>query len=59
MTAPRLSLAQILNRLALTARRTLRDHEPGPDGTCSICRVAECAVTAAARNVLDAIERMR
>ncbi|GIJ11432.1 hypothetical protein ACFFMR_18095 [Micromonospora andamanensis] len=58
MTAPLLSLAQILNRLALTARRTLRDHQP-LDGTCPICHTADCATAAAARDVLDAITQLR
>jgi hypothetical protein len=51
MTAPFLSLAQIRNRLILTARWILRDHRPGPDGRCPICRTAGCPVATAARNV--------
>ncbi|MEV6692597.1 hypothetical protein AB0M35_14110 [Micromonospora sp. NPDC051196] len=59
MTAPFLSLAQILNRLALTARRTLREHHPTPGGTCPVCRTAGCAVAAAARDVLNTIKQLR
>ncbi|GIJ32801.1 hypothetical protein [Micromonospora sediminimaris] len=59
MTARLLSLAQILNRLALTARRTLREHCPSPGGPCPICRLADCATAAAARDVLDAITQLR
>ncbi|SCL23880.1 hypothetical protein GA0070616_2810 [Micromonospora nigra] len=59
MTAPFLSLAQILNRLALTARWILRDHQPTPCGRCPICHTADCAVATAARNVLEATRRMR
>ncbi|MFG1799302.1 hypothetical protein ACGFI4_03875 [Micromonospora carbonacea] len=55
MTAPFLSLAQIRNRLALTARQILRDHEPGADGRCPICRTSGCTV-AAARDVIDTAE---
>ncbi|MEV5823209.1 hypothetical protein AB0L22_29030 [Micromonospora haikouensis] len=54
MTAPFLSLAQIRNRLILTARWVLRDHQPTPDGHCPICRTADCPVAAAARDVLRA-----
>ncbi|WP_285788076.1 hypothetical protein [Micromonospora sp. NBRC 101691] len=56
MTAPFLSLAQIRNRLILTARAILRDHRPGPDGRCPICRTAGCRVATAARNVLRTAE---
>ncbi|MEU6025306.1 hypothetical protein [Micromonospora sp. NPDC047134] len=59
MTAPLLSLAQILNRLALTARRTLREHHPAPDGICPVCRTAGCEVAAAAREVLATITQLR
>ncbi len=59
MTAPFLSLAQILNRLALTTRWTLRQHQPDPDGTCPTCHTPDCAVANAARDVLDTIKRMR
>ncbi|WP_434743432.1 hypothetical protein [Micromonospora sp. SH-82] len=52
MTAPFRSLAQIRNRLILTARWVLRDHRPGPDRRCPICRTADCGVAAAARDVL-------
>ncbi|MFI9531342.1 hypothetical protein [Micromonospora rosaria] len=52
MTAPFLSLAQIHNRLILTARWILRDHRPGPDGRCPVCRTADCPVAAAARDML-------
>ncbi|MBO4159352.1 hypothetical protein [Micromonospora antibiotica] len=54
MTAPHLSLAQIRNRLILTARAVLRAHRPDPDGCCRVCRVADCRVSAAARDVLAA-----
>ncbi|WP_431905819.1 hypothetical protein [Micromonospora carbonacea] len=54
MTAPLLSLAQIRNRLILTARWVLRDHRPGPDGRCPVCRTAGCPAAAAARDVLRA-----
>ncbi|MEV4767866.1 hypothetical protein [Micromonospora humida] len=54
MTAPHLSLAQIRNRLVLTARAVLRAHRSGPDGHCQVCRVAGCRVSAAARDVLAA-----
>ncbi|MDI5938676.1 MULTISPECIES: hypothetical protein [Micromonospora] len=52
MTAPFLSLAQIRNRLILTARWVLRDHQPDPDGHCPTCRTADCPVATAARDVL-------
>ncbi|WP_433688645.1 hypothetical protein ACQP0I_10560 [Micromonospora carbonacea] len=54
MTAPFLSLAQIRNRLILTARWVLREHRPGPDGRCPICRTAGCPAPTAARDVLRA-----
>ncbi|RGC67722.1 hypothetical protein C5N14_16930 [Micromonospora sp. MW-13] len=56
MTAPFLSLAQIRNRLILTARAILRDHGNGPDGRCPICRTPDCPVATAARNVLHAAD---
>ncbi|MFI7437365.1 hypothetical protein [Micromonospora haikouensis] len=56
MTGPFLSLAQIRNRLILTARAVLRDHRAGPDGRCRVCRILECRVATAARNVIDAAE---
>ncbi|MEU4565864.1 hypothetical protein [Micromonospora sp. NPDC023956] len=59
MTAPFLSLAQIRNRLILTARAILRDHRRGPDGRCPICRTAACPVATAARNVLRAAEEVQ
>ncbi|MFF5216065.1 hypothetical protein [Micromonospora sp. NPDC000442] len=60
MNAPFMSLAQILNRLAITARRTLRDHHPTPNGTCPICRVPpDCPAATAARSILDTISQMR
>ncbi|WP_343450600.1 hypothetical protein [Micromonospora oryzae] len=52
MTAPFLSLAQIRNRLILTARRVLRDHQPALDGRCPTCRTADCPAATAARDVL-------
>jgi hypothetical protein len=57
VTAPFLSLAQIRNRLILTARAILRDH--GPEGRCPICRTAACPVATAARNVLRAAEEVQ
>ncbi|MFI6159837.1 hypothetical protein [Micromonospora haikouensis] len=54
MTAPFLSLAQIRNRLILTARWILREHRPAPDGRCPICRTVGCPAAAAARDVLHA-----
>ncbi|WP_353898881.1 hypothetical protein ABUL04_20220 [Micromonospora harpali] len=59
MTAPFLSLAQIRNRLVLTARWVLREHRPGPDGRCPICQRSGCAVAAAARDVIDAAGEVR
>ncbi|MFC5941704.1 hypothetical protein [Micromonospora harpali] len=50
MTAPFLSLAQIRNRLVLTARWVLR---------CPICQRSGCAVAAAARDVIDAAGEVR
>ncbi|RGC67730.1 hypothetical protein C5N14_16970 [Micromonospora sp. MW-13] len=59
MTAPFLSLAQIRNRLILTARAVLRDHQPLSDGRCPICRTTHCPVATAARNVIDAAEKVQ
>lgn len=59
MTAPFLSLAQILNRLALTARWTLRDHRPALDGTCALCHSPDCPPAIAARDVLETIRQLR
>ncbi|SCL22197.1 hypothetical protein GA0070616_2489 [Micromonospora nigra] len=56
MTAPFLSLAQIRNRLILTARAVLRDHRTDADGRCQVCRTPECPVSTAARNVIRAAE---
>ncbi|WP_320065747.1 hypothetical protein [Micromonospora sp. RTGN7] len=56
MTGPFLSLAQIRNRLILTARTILRDHRTGPDDRCRVCRIQHCRVATAARNVIDAAE---
>ncbi|EEP74277.1 hypothetical protein MCAG_04604 [Micromonospora sp. ATCC 39149] len=56
MTAPFLSLAQIRNRLTLTARAILRAHRPGPDGRCPTCRTPDCPVATAARTVIDTAE---
>ncbi|MFI1196970.1 hypothetical protein ACH4T9_27435 [Micromonospora sp. NPDC020750] len=58
MTAPFLSLAQIRNRLILTARAVLRDHRTGPDGHCRVCRRPHCPVSTAARNVIHAAEEV-
>ncbi|MBB5826276.1 hypothetical protein [Micromonospora carbonacea] len=59
MTAPFLSLAQIRNRLILTARWVLRDHRPGLDGRCPVCRTAGCPAATAARDVLRAATELR
>jgi hypothetical protein len=59
MTAPFLSLAQIHNRLILTARWVLRDHRPGADKRCPICRITDCPVAAAARDVLRTAREVR
>ncbi|BCJ62320.1 hypothetical protein [Micromonospora endophytica] len=59
MTAPFLTLAQILNRLTLTAGRTLREHHPDPEGCCPLCRAPDCAVASAAREVLATIRLIR
>ncbi|MBB5827791.1 hypothetical protein [Micromonospora carbonacea] len=58
MTAPFLSLAQIRNRLILTARWVLREHRPASDGRCPTCRTADCPPAAAARHVLRAATRV-
>ncbi|SCL26632.1 hypothetical protein [Micromonospora inyonensis] len=52
MTWPALSPAQLRNRLVLTARRILRDHRPGPDGRCPVCRIPDCPPATAARDHL-------
>ncbi|SCL35148.1 hypothetical protein GA0074692_4017 [Micromonospora pallida] len=54
MTGPHLSLAQIRNRIILTARAVLRQHRPGSDGRCPVCRTPDCPVATAARDVLRA-----
>ncbi|MER5700386.1 hypothetical protein ABT023_00275 [Micromonospora sp. NPDC002296] len=59
MTAPFLSLAQIRNRLVLTARAVLRDHRTGPNGRCRVCRTPDCRVATAARNVIHAASAPR
>ncbi|MFY1625727.1 hypothetical protein ACN268_21405 [Micromonospora sp. WMMD735] len=59
MTAPHLSLAQIRNRLVLTARAILRAHRTDPDGRCRVCRVADCRVSAAARDVIHTAAAFR
>ncbi|GGM11165.1 hypothetical protein [Micromonospora yangpuensis] len=59
MTGPFLSLAQIHNRLILTARQVLRQHRPGPDGCCPTCRTTGCPVADAARDVLHTATRVR
>ncbi|MFF3853489.1 hypothetical protein [Micromonospora sp. NPDC002575] len=59
MTGPFLSLAQIRNRLILTARAVLRAHRAGPDGRCRVCRAPECRVATAARNVIAAASACR
>ncbi|WP_327042242.1 hypothetical protein OG400_06005 [Micromonospora ureilytica] len=56
MTAPFLSLAQIRNRLTLTARAVLRAHRTGPDGHCRVCRTPDCRLSTAARNVIEAAD---
>ncbi|SCL19419.1 hypothetical protein [Micromonospora inyonensis] len=55
MIAPFRSLAQIRNRLSLTARWILRDHQPAADGRCPVCRVPDCPAVAAARDYLHAV----
>ena len=57
MTAPFLSLAQIRNRLTLSARWILRTHRPGADGRCPVCRVPDCPPVATARACLAAVTR--
>ncbi|MGC4807493.1 hypothetical protein [Micromonospora sp. DT233] len=57
MTGPFLTLAQIRNRLILTARTVLRQHRPGPDGRCRVCRIQDCPVATAARNLLLGLSR--
>ncbi|MGC4803503.1 hypothetical protein [Micromonospora sp. DT233] len=59
MTGPQLSLAQIRNRLVLTARTILRRHLPGSDGRCLACRIPDCRIAIAARDVLDSAEKVR
>jgi hypothetical protein len=59
MTAPFLSLAQIRNRLILTARAVLRAHETGPDGHCRVCRIEDCRVASAARDVIRTASALR
>ncbi|MEU7980032.1 hypothetical protein AB0B63_16030 [Micromonospora sp. NPDC049081] len=59
MTAPHLSLAQIRNRLVLTARAVLRAHRTDPDGRCLLCRTAGCRVATAARDVIHAAAAVR
>ncbi|WP_089155425.1 hypothetical protein [Micromonospora sp. NBS 11-29] len=59
MTGPFLSLTQVCNRLILTARRVLRDHRPGSDGRCLVCRTWTCAVATIARDVLRIAEEVR
>ncbi|WBB77747.1 hypothetical protein O7606_15870 [Micromonospora sp. WMMD882] len=54
MTGPRLSLAQIRNRMILTARTVLRQHRPDQHGDCRLCRTRDCRVASAARAVLRA-----
>ncbi len=54
MTALFLSLARIRNRLILAARWVLREHRPGPDGRCPVCRTAGCPPATVARDVLRA-----
>ncbi|WP_428962377.1 hypothetical protein [Micromonospora fluostatini] len=52
MTGPSLSPAQVRNRLILSARWILRDHRPGADGRCPICRVPDCHAATTARSVI-------
>ncbi|MGC5334753.1 hypothetical protein [Micromonospora sp. DT62] len=59
MTAPFLSLAQIRNRLVLTARAILRQHRSGPDGRCPTCRTAGCPVATAVSEVLRTAEEVQ
>jgi hypothetical protein len=57
VTAPFRSLAQIRNRLTLSARCIVRDHRPEPDGRCPVCRVPDCPAVAAALAWLAAVPR--
>ncbi|NBE84298.1 hypothetical protein [Micromonospora rubida] len=57
MTAPFLSLAQIRNRLTLTARTILRQHRPGRDGRCPVCRLPHCPAATTAQHFLATIRR--
>ncbi|GGM23646.1 MULTISPECIES: hypothetical protein [Micromonospora] len=59
MTGPNLSLAQIHNRLILTARQILRQHEPEPDGRCPTCRSTGCRIADAARDVIRTVSQVR
>jgi hypothetical protein len=59
MTAPFLSLAQIRNRLILSARWILRDHSPARDGRCLVCRVADCRVRSDAAAYLAWLDSLR
>ncbi|GGM21635.1 MULTISPECIES: hypothetical protein [Micromonospora] len=59
MTGPFLSLAQIHNRLVLTARQVLRQHRPGTDGRCPVCRTAGCPVADAARDIIRTVSQVR
>ncbi|GGM31158.1 hypothetical protein [Micromonospora yangpuensis] len=59
MTGPFLSLAQIHNRLVLTARQVLRQHQPGPDRRCPSCRTTGCPIADAARDVLHAARELQ
>ncbi|MDG4768583.1 hypothetical protein O7632_31495 [Solwaraspora sp. WMMD406] len=52
MTGPDLSPAQVRNRLILSARWILRDHQPDDDGRCPVCRVPDCRPAATARDFL-------
>ncbi|MEU1761660.1 hypothetical protein [Micromonospora sp. NPDC005652] len=52
---PNLSLAQIRNRLILSARMIMTDHWPGEDGSCPLCRYPACLAMAGARAYLDSV----
>lgn len=56
MTAPHLSPTQIRNRMILSARMIAREHTPGPNGRCPVCRVAGCQARVDALAYLAAVD---